>query len=159
MIAGNVFKQFYDEWDWFGMTSHVGGIRLSHLKVAERMAEAAGDDEFAARCREWYAQGSEAMETKMWTGEYYLLDQAVHTLKPKHRQALGRAHIGFVFQSYHLLDDLTVEENLEVPLSYRNVRRTYEVVAALSLDISTQQVAARLAIEAAARGDGDGSRS
>jgi ABC-type lipoprotein export system ATPase subunit len=59
-----------------------------------------------------------------WTGEYDFLDQPVHALKPKHRQALGKAHIGFVFQSYHLLDDLTVAENLDVPLSYRNVPRS-----------------------------------
>ena len=58
-----------------------------------------------------------------WTGEYYLQGEPVHALRAKHRQALSREHIGFVFQSYHLLDDLTVAENLEVPLSYRNVRR------------------------------------
>ena len=63
------------------------------------------------------------MHDAAWTGEYTFLDQPVHRLKPKHRQALSKAHIGFVFQSYHLLDDLTVAENLEVPLSYRNVRR------------------------------------
>ena len=59
-----------------------------------------------------------------WTGEYDFLDQPVHALRTKHRQALGKAHIGFVFQSYHLLDDLTVAENLDVPLSYRNVPRS-----------------------------------
>jgi ABC-type lipoprotein export system ATPase subunit len=64
------------------------------------------------------------MHDAAWTGEYHLLDHPVHGLKPKHRQALSKEHIGFVFQSYHLLDDLTVAENLEVPLSYRNVRRS-----------------------------------
>jgi putative ABC transport system ATP-binding protein len=57
-----------------------------------------------------------------WTGEYHFLGQAVHALPPKRRAELGREHIGFVFQKYHLLDDLTVYENLEIPLSYRNVR-------------------------------------
>jgi ABC-type lipoprotein export system ATPase subunit len=56
-----------------------------------------------------------------WTGEYRLYGEAVHTLKPRSRVALGKKHIGFVFQQYHLLDDLTVYENLEIPLSYRNV--------------------------------------
>ena len=56
-----------------------------------------------------------------WTGEYEFLDQPVHRLSPKQRSALHKQHIGFVFQSYHLLDDLTVYENLEVPLSYRDV--------------------------------------
>ena len=63
------------------------------------------------------------MHDAEWTGEYDLLGQPVHKLRQKHRQALGRTHIGFVFQSYHLLDDLTVAENLDVPLSYRNVPR------------------------------------
>ena len=56
-----------------------------------------------------------------WSGEYRLLHSEVHRLKPKERAALNREHIGFVFQQYHLLDDLTVAENLDVPLSYRNI--------------------------------------
>ena len=59
-----------------------------------------------------------------WTGEYRFLDQAVHELKPKARLALNKQHIGFVFQQYHLLDDLTVAENLDVPLSYRNIKKS-----------------------------------
>jgi len=58
-----------------------------------------------------------------WSGEYYLLHEAVHALKPRDRISLNRQYIGFVFQQYHLLDDLTVYENLEIPLSYRNVKR------------------------------------
>jgi predicted ABC-type transport system involved in lysophospholipase L1 biosynthesis ATPase subunit len=48
------------------------------------------------------------------------MDQPVHRLNPKQRAELHKKHIGFVFQSYHLLDNLTVYENLEIPLSYRN---------------------------------------
>jgi len=59
-----------------------------------------------------------------WTGEYRFLDQAIHALKPKQRIALNKQHIGFVFQQYHLLDDLTVAENLDVPLSYRDVKKS-----------------------------------
>ncbi|HEX9893097.1 MAG TPA: ABC transporter ATP-binding protein [Gemmatimonadales bacterium] len=55
-----------------------------------------------------------------WSGEYWLLDQAVHRLNPRQRADLNRQYIGFVFQQYHLIDDLTVAENLEAPLSYRN---------------------------------------
>jgi putative ABC transport system ATP-binding protein len=58
-----------------------------------------------------------------WTGEYYFAGQPVHRLSPKDRAKLHKQHIGFVFQSYHLLDHLTVYENLEVPLSYRDVRK------------------------------------
>jgi ABC-type lipoprotein export system ATPase subunit len=56
-----------------------------------------------------------------WTGEYTFRGQPVHRLDNKSRLSLNRRHIGFVFQQYHLLDDLTVAENLDVPLSYRNV--------------------------------------
>jgi len=56
-------------------------------------------------------------------GEFAFEGQAVHAMKPKQRQALGREYIGFVFQQFHLLDDLTVAENLDIPLSYRNVPR------------------------------------
>jgi ABC-type lipoprotein export system ATPase subunit len=58
-----------------------------------------------------------------WRGEYWLFDQAVHAMKPRNRIELNKEYIGFVFQQYHLLDDLTVYENLEIPLSYRNVKR------------------------------------
>ncbi len=57
-----------------------------------------------------------------WTGEYRLLENAVHGLKPKERIELNKKYIGFVFQQYHLLDNLTVAENIDIPLSYRNVR-------------------------------------
>ncbi|MDQ1469767.1 MAG: putative transport system ATP-binding protein [Bryobacterales bacterium] len=58
-----------------------------------------------------------------WAGEYNLLEHPVHKLNQKQRIELNKRYIGFVFQSYHLLDDLTVAENLDVPLSYRNVKR------------------------------------
>src|SRR5271156_309492 len=57
-----------------------------------------------------------------WTGEFYFLDHAVHKMKPKDRVELNKKYIGFVFQSYHLIDNLTVYENLDIPLSYRNVK-------------------------------------
>ena len=63
------------------------------------------------------------MHDAAWRGEYTFLDQPVHLLAPKRRAELHKAHIGFVFQSYHLLDDLTVAENLDVPLSYRDIPR------------------------------------
>src|SRR5215813_11611387 len=56
-----------------------------------------------------------------WTGEYHLMDQPVHKLGKRERAELNKKYIGFVFQSYHLLDHMTVYENLEVPLSYRNI--------------------------------------
>jgi ABC-type lipoprotein export system ATPase subunit len=64
------------------------------------------------------------MHDSAWTGEYHLLDQPVHALDRKKRAELQKRTIGFVFQSYHLLDDLTVYENLEIPLSYRDVKKS-----------------------------------
>ncbi len=58
-----------------------------------------------------------------WRGEFYLMGEPVHAMKPRARIDLNKRYIGFVFQQYHLLDDLTVYENLEIPLSYRNVKR------------------------------------
>ncbi|MGA2327979.1 MAG: ABC transporter ATP-binding protein [Bryobacteraceae bacterium] len=57
-----------------------------------------------------------------WTGEFQFLGQAVHKLNPRQRVELNKKYMGFVFQSYHLLDNLTVYENLDIPLSYRNVK-------------------------------------
>jgi len=55
-------------------------------------------------------------------GEYYFLDEPVHKLNEKHRSELHKNYIGFVFQSYHLIDELTVYENLETPLLYQKVK-------------------------------------
>ena len=64
------------------------------------------------------------MHDSEWTGEYDFAGQPVHRLSAKDRGQLHKAHIGFVFQSYHLLDHLTVYENLDVPLSYRDVKKS-----------------------------------
>jgi ABC-type lipoprotein export system ATPase subunit len=70
-----------------------------------------------------------------WSGEYHLLGEPVHQLDKKKRFELQKKNIGFVFQSYHLLDDLTVYENLEVPLSYRDVpKRDRESIVCDALD-------------------------
>ncbi|HEX8635625.1 MAG TPA: ABC transporter ATP-binding protein [Pyrinomonadaceae bacterium] len=58
-----------------------------------------------------------------WTGEYYFGDTAIHRLGKKERGELHKRYIGFVFQSYHLLDHLTVYENLDLPLSYKDVKK------------------------------------
>lgn len=58
-----------------------------------------------------------------WTGEFEFLGEPVHTMSLKARAALHKQYTGFVFQSYHLLDNLTVYENLEIPLSYRDVKK------------------------------------
>lgn len=55
-------------------------------------------------------------------GEYYFYDEAVHKLNERRRNELHKQYMGFVFQAYHLIDDLTVYENIETPLLYRNVK-------------------------------------
>src|SRR5881296_2562324 len=70
-----------------------------------------------------------------WTGEYHFLDHAVHRMNVKQRAELNKRYIGFVFQQYHLLDNLTVAENLDIPLSYRNIKaKERQAIVADALD-------------------------
>jgi uncharacterized protein (DUF608 family) len=64
--------EWFEDCHWAGMTAHVGDIHLANIKMAERMAEKVGDEEFLKQCREWLELGAESMETKLWIGEYYL---------------------------------------------------------------------------------------
>jgi putative ABC transport system ATP-binding protein len=64
------------------------------------------------------------MHDSTWTGEYYLMGQPIHKMNKKDRMEMYKKYFGFVFQSYHLLDSLTVYENLDIPLSYRNVKKS-----------------------------------
>jgi putative ABC transport system ATP-binding protein len=57
-----------------------------------------------------------------WTGQYCFLGHSIDGMPPKKRVELNKQHIGFVFQKYHLIDDLTVQENLDLPLSYRGMK-------------------------------------
>jgi len=65
-----------------------------------------------------------ALLDDQWIGEYWFREQAVHDLKRKQRSELAKRNMGMVFQSYHLLDDLTVQENIDLPLSYKDVPRS-----------------------------------
>lgn len=64
-----------------------------------------------------------ALLDDQWAGEYWFKDAPVHSMNRKQRAELARRNIGMVFQSYHLLDDLTVAENIDLPLSYKNMPR------------------------------------
>ena len=55
-------------------------------------------------------------------GEYHFLHESVHKLKEKQRSSLYKQYIGFVFQAYHLIDELTVYENIETPLIYQDIK-------------------------------------
>lgn len=65
-----------------------------------------------------------ALLDDQWQGEYWLNDQPLHSVGRKQRADVARRDIGMVFQSYHLLDDLTVAENIDLPLSYKNLPRS-----------------------------------
>ena len=64
------------------------------------------------------------MHDSSWTGEFIFDDQPVHKLDKNKRMNLRNRNIGFVFQNYHLLDHMTVYENLEIPLSYRDIKKS-----------------------------------
>src|SRR5260221_428068 len=71
----------------------------------------------------------------VWSGQFRFLDHDVHAMKQRDRVELNKKYIGFVFQQYHLIDDLTVYENLDIPLSYRDVKKAERAaVVAESLD-------------------------
>lgn len=55
-------------------------------------------------------------------GSYTFLEEPVHKMREKNRVKLYQEYIGFVFQAYHLIDELTVEENIETPLLYKKVK-------------------------------------
>jgi putative ABC transport system ATP-binding protein len=55
-------------------------------------------------------------------GSYQFFDQAVYDLREKHRTELFKKNVGFIFQAYHLIDELTVYENIETPLLYQDVK-------------------------------------
>jgi ABC-type lipoprotein export system ATPase subunit len=59
-----------------------------------------------------------------WEGEFFFSEFAIHRMAPKERAMVNKKLLGFVFQQFHLLDDLTVAENLDIPLSYRNIPRS-----------------------------------
>ena len=70
MPKGNGGMEWFEAGEWAGMCAHLGGLHLSQVRIAERMAEHMGDADFARQCRDWFDQGSKSMEEKM-TGGYY----------------------------------------------------------------------------------------
>jgi uncharacterized protein (DUF608 family) len=79
--TGNNAQDWMESCDLFGIVPHIGGVHLANLRMAEQMAREVGDAEFAEQCAEWFRQGSEVLESKMWAGEYYLLYREEETGK------------------------------------------------------------------------------
>ncbi|MBI2842646.1 MAG: hypothetical protein HYX78_04535 [Armatimonadetes bacterium] len=74
MPDGNIGTEWFEapEPGWFGMVSHVGGLHLAQLRIAERIARQAGDEEFAKQCKDWAQAGMQALDENLWNGSYYL---------------------------------------------------------------------------------------
>jgi putative ABC transport system ATP-binding protein len=101
----------------------------NRLYVLRRIELAIREGEFVTIMGPWGSGKSTllsilGMLDNEWTGEYFLQGQAVHKMNAKQRAELNRRTIGFVFQSYHLIDNLTVAENLDTPLSYRDIKKS-----------------------------------
>ena len=89
MPADNNAYDWYEFADLYGLVPHIGGAHLAQLRLAQRMAEAMGDGEFAAQCQAWQAQGSAVLEEHTWAGNAYLLFNELETGK---RSAVILAH-------------------------------------------------------------------
>ncbi len=72
MPEGNKGMEWFELGEWAGMCAHLGGMHMAQLRIMERMARKMGDEAYAKQCRQWLDGGSRAMESEMWTGEYYL---------------------------------------------------------------------------------------
>jgi uncharacterized protein (DUF608 family) len=78
MPPGGQGAEWWEGFDWYGMTAHAGGLRISCASIVERMALEMGDTAFAEKCRAWFEQGKRSMETKMWnerTRSYYMFNE------------------------------------------------------------------------------------
>jgi uncharacterized protein (DUF608 family) len=72
-------QEGYESTPFTGMSSHVGSVRLFHLKMMAKIAHHLGDAEFAGECQAWFEQASRLMEKHLWTGSYYLQHRDIHT--------------------------------------------------------------------------------
>jgi uncharacterized protein (DUF608 family) len=115
MPANNQGMEWFEWGEWLGMCAHTGGLRLATVRIAERMAQTMGDKEFQQQCRQWFDNGSKAMEEKMWTGSYYLnfFDEA---LNKKSDAVMGYQFDGQWAARLHGVPDVFRTERIPVVL-------------------------------------------
>lgn len=73
MPDGNAGQEWFESTTFYGMCSHIGGVHLAHLQMAQEWAQEMGDTEFAQQCKAWYDGGAKAMEEHLWSDTHYLL--------------------------------------------------------------------------------------
>lgn len=100
MPCGDGQTEWWEGWPWTGMTPHVGGMHLSNMAIAKRMAEKMGDTAYAKQCEEWLSQGQKDMEERMWNNDSYLLMFNLNTGKRDDRVMANQLDAEWA-QAYH----------------------------------------------------------
>ena len=108
-------SEWFEFGEWDGMCAHMGGVRLAQLQVMERMASRQGDEEYAVRCRAWFQEGSQAMETDLWTGSYYLNFYSKESGK-KSDVVMGPHVIGQWISAHHGFDGVFDHDHCQIAL-------------------------------------------
>lgn len=116
MPSGNDGSDWYESTSFFGMVAHVGGVHLANLRMAERIAEEIGDKEFARQCRDWFKQGSEVLEEKMWAGDHYLIYNEPETGK-RSKVIMGYQLDGEWMARFHGLEGIFRPERVKKTLA------------------------------------------
>ncbi len=115
MPANNEGQDWFESCDLFGIVPHIGGAHLAQLRMAKRMAEEMGDDQFAAQCETWIAEGSAVMESETWAGTHYSLFHEPETGK-RSDVVMAYALDGEWMARFHGLPGVFDEERVDTML-------------------------------------------
>jgi len=121
----NNAQDWMENCDLFGIVPHIGGVHLANLRMAERMAREMGDEEFVHQCQEWFRQGSQVLEDKTWTGEYYLLYHEEETGKTSD-VVMGCQLDGEWMARFHGLESVFRTERVRTTLETLKRTNVYE---------------------------------
>lgn len=123
--TGNNAQDWMESCDLFGIVPHIGGVHLANLRMAESMAREAGDVEFANQCAKWFQQGSDVLEDKTWTGDYYLLYLEEETGK-KSDVIMGCQLDGEWMARFHGLEGVFRDDRVKTTLETLQRTNIYE---------------------------------
>ena len=121
MPSGDKQTEWWEGWPWTGMTPHVGGMHLSNMAIAERMARKMGDEAFAQQCREWLQEGQMYLESRLWNENSYLLMWNLNSGKKDDRIMANQLDAEWA-DSYHGLPGVFRPDRVRTVLD--TVRRT-----------------------------------